>query len=74
MTTNTTYRRFIPPSGRAAEYSIVALLMLEHLRNKDKEKVPQKAELDHWEDEGGSVAATDVAEPRQRRVADRAMG
>jgi len=64
MTTNMTYRRFIPPSvpsGQAAGNSVFALLMLARLRNKDKEEVQQKVGLDHWEDEGGSLAETHVA-------------
>jgi hypothetical protein len=67
MTTNMTYRRFIPPpvpSGQAADNSVFALLMLARVRNKVKEKVQQKVGLDHWEDEGGSLAETDVATPR----------
>jgi hypothetical protein len=58
------YRRVIPPlvpGGRAAEDSIFALLMLGRLRNRIKTQ--QNAALDRWEDEGGSVAATDVAAP-----------
>jgi len=57
----TTYRRFIPPLvpiGSGAAVSDFASLMVEHLRNK--ERVPHKRALDDWEDEGGSVAATDV--------------
>ncbi len=58
MTTNMTYRRFIPPpapSGHAADNSVLTLLMLGRLRSKYKEKAQQKAELDNWEDEGGRV-------------------
>ena len=32
-------------------------------RLRDKQKGRQKAALDNWEDEGGSVAKTDVAVP-----------
>lgn len=39
-----------------------ALLMPGRLRNKGK--MQQKAALDHWEDEGGSRAASDVATHR----------
>jgi hypothetical protein len=71
MTTNMTYRRFIPPpvpSGQPTDNSIITLLMLGRLRSKDKEKVQQKVVLDHWEDEGGSVAETEVATPPSART------
>lgn len=60
----TSYRRFIPPLvliGGAAAVSVFALLMLGRLR--DMEKGRQKAKLDDWEDEGGSVAKADAAAP-----------
>lgn len=58
------YRRFISPllpGGRAADNSVFTLLTLGRLRNKQRDEVQQKAALDHWEDEGGSLAASDVA-------------
>jgi len=71
MTTNMTYSRFIPPPaprGQATDNSVTTLLMLGRLRNKDKEKLQRKVGLDRWEDEGGSVAATDVATPASART------
>lgn len=60
----TSYRRFLlplVPIGGAAAASVFAALMVERLRSKEKGR--QKAKLDDWEDEGGSMAATDVAVP-----------
>ncbi len=55
-------RRFIPPLalvliGGAAIVSIFAWLALERLGDKER----HKAALEGWEDEGGSIATTDVA-------------
>jgi len=64
MTTNMTYSRFIPPpvpSGQSTDSFVTTLLMLGRLRNKDGERLQRKVGLDRWEDEGGGVAATDVA-------------
>ncbi|MGA7179241.1 MAG: hypothetical protein WBX11_06605 [Thiobacillaceae bacterium] len=58
----TNYRRYIPPlvpTERAAASSVFPSPMLEHLRNKQRGR--WKAELGDWENEGGSVAVTDVA-------------
>ena len=66
MTIMTTYRRFIPQlvsGGRTGDISAFASLMVQRLRVEDQQKVRQQIELDDWEDEGGSVAATDVAVP-----------
>jgi hypothetical protein len=66
VTITTTYRRFIPqlvPGGRAGDVPVFASRMVERLRIEGQEKVRRRAELDDWEDEGGSVAATDVAAP-----------
>jgi hypothetical protein len=66
MTIVTTYRRFISqpvPGGRAGDVPVFASLMVERLRIEGEEKVRRRAELDEWEDEGESVAATDVAAP-----------
>lgn len=66
MTTRMIYRRFIPPlvpGARAADDAVFALLMLGRLRNKQREKMQQRAELDHWEDEGGSMAARSARNP-----------
>ena len=71
MTTNMTYRRVVPPlmpSGLAADNSVFVLLMLERLRSKNRENVQQRVGLDHWEDEGGSVAEADVATPPSART------
>lgn len=66
MTITMTYRRFISqpvPGGRAGDAPIFASLMVERLRIEGQEKVRPRAELDDWEDEGGSVAPTDVVAP-----------
>ena len=58
------YTRFMPPFvpiGGTAGVSAFALLMLEHLRNKQKGR--RKAALDDWGNEGGRMAASDVAVP-----------
>jgi hypothetical protein len=58
----TSYRRYIPllvPIGRAAGASVFPSLLLERLRNKQRGR--WKAELGDWENEGGSMAATNVA-------------
>jgi len=71
MTTGMTYRRFIPPpvpSGQSTDNSVISLLMLGRLRNKVKEKLQRKVGLGRWENEGGSVAATDVATPPSART------
>lgn len=58
----TSPRRFIPPLalvliGGAAIASIFAWLTVERLATKGR----HKAALESWEDEGGSIATTDVA-------------
>ena len=61
------YRRFILPIvliGSAAVASIFAALMAERLRNKER----QKAALDGWEDEGGSVAVVAAAAPESSSI------
>jgi hypothetical protein len=66
MTITMTYRRFISqpvPGGRAEDAPVFASLMVERLRIEDQEEQRRRAELSDWEDEGGSVAATDVAAP-----------
>jgi hypothetical protein len=54
------YGRMIPPllpDGKAGVASVRDSLAVGRLRILDKGS--QKAELDDWEDEGGSVTATD---------------
>lgn len=58
----TNYSRFIPPPSPIAgtgTASVFISLMVARLRNIQAER--QKAELEEWEDEGGSLPATDVA-------------
>jgi hypothetical protein len=65
----TSYTRLIPPRlpiGGAAAAGAFASLMVERLRKKAIRR--QKAALDKtavndWEDEGGSMAATNVTAP-----------
>jgi hypothetical protein len=51
----------VVPSGHAADNSLFTLLTLGRIRNKQREKVQKRSDLDHWEDEGGSLAASDIA-------------
>ncbi len=58
----TSYRRFIPPLvpiDRAAARSVFPSLMAERLRNQEKSR--RKPALDDWENDGGSIEATDAA-------------
>jgi len=60
----TSQTRFIPPLalmliGGAMVASVVTWLTLERRQNKGQ----QKAALNDWEDEGGSVPAPDVTAP-----------
>lgn len=74
----TSYRRVIPPTlptGAAAAGSqagsLFAALRLARLRAR--EQLRQKAELDDWEAEGGSVAAS-LAVAREPPVLARSVG
>lgn len=58
----TNYSRFIPPPSPSVgteTASVFTSLMAVRLRNIQVER--QKAQLNDWEDEGGSVPATDAA-------------
>ncbi len=61
----TNYRRFILPLlliAGAAVASVFAPRLAKRLR--DEQQGRKKAALDEWENEGGNVAAADVAVPR----------
>jgi hypothetical protein len=61
------YRCLIPSPAwigdAAAAYVFSSPLMVERLRNKEQGR--HKTALDDWENEGGRVAAADVAVPTQ---------
>jgi len=61
----TIFRRFIltlvPILGAAAAAYVYASLSRKCLRNRDKGR--QKEALNDWENEGGSVASSEVAAP-----------
>lgn len=72
----TSYKRFIPPTlptGDAAAGSLFADISLARLCAREPQR--QKAELENWETEGGSVAASlDVARELSALArADRSM-
>lgn len=61
------YKRFIMPLvliGGTAVASFFASLMVERVRNKER----QKAALNDWEDEGGSVVASSAAAPESSSI------
>ncbi len=58
----TIYRRLTPaPAPIGAPLSILTSLVVGRFRHK--EQIRQTAALDEWEDEGGSVMATDAVAP-----------
>lgn len=61
----TSHKCFVSPLlvmiGGAVIATVVASLVVERICNKQKGR--QKAELGGWENEGGSVAATNVVVP-----------